>query len=273
MTESFSDSPRHLARESGFVESDGMQIYFEDYGCGEPIVLVHGWGSSLHSNWVRTGWLDALLPMRRVVVLDVRGHGESDKPLDQSAYGYANMSRDVLAIMDHLEIPKADLMGYSMGSCIGASLLGSSRTRFTSMILGGIGDETDESLANLPKIVAGLRAKDPARIEDPLSLGYRNFASADPRNDLEALARSALQIWPEGFPLRLIGPTATEIDLCVLVVNGADDHPYIDTVHELVEAIPSAELVVIPDHDHVSVIVAPRFKQEVLQFLDPSATL
>jgi hypothetical protein len=79
-TVTFSSSPRPLVRDSGFVESDGMRIYFEDFGSGEPIILVHGWGSNLHANWVRTGWVDALLPVRRVVALDVRGHGASDKP-------------------------------------------------------------------------------------------------------------------------------------------------------------------------------------------------
>jgi pimeloyl-ACP methyl ester carboxylesterase len=267
MGEIIAESTRHLGGKPGFVDSDGLRISFETFGTGAPIVLVHGWGSSLQANWVATGWVDALLPIRQVVALDVRGHGFSDKPHDQSVYSYKEMSRDVLSVMDHLEIPRADLMGYSMGSCIATALLGSDRTRFTSMILGGIGDENEQSLAMLPRIVAGLRAEDPAEIRDPVSLGYRSYALSDPRNDLEALALSALQIWPEGFPLQLIGPDVTDIELPVLVVNGADDDPYVKTVDRLVDAIPGAELVVIPDRDHVSVIEDPRFKQKVQSFL------
>jgi pimeloyl-ACP methyl ester carboxylesterase len=267
MGEIIAESPRHLDGKTGSVDSDGIKISYETFGTGTPIVLVHGWGSSLQANWVKTDWVDALLPIRQVVALDVRGHGASDKPHDQSVYSYEKMSRDVLCVMDHLEIPRADLLGYSMGSYMAASLLGTDRSRFTSMTLGGIGDESEQSLAMLPKIIAGLRADDPAQIEDAVSLGYRNYALSDPQNDLEALALSALQMWPEGFPLQLIGPGVTDIDIPVLVVNGADDHPYIETVDRLVDAIPGAELAVIPDRNHVSVIEDPRFKQKALSFL------
>jgi pimeloyl-ACP methyl ester carboxylesterase len=259
-----------IAQPTGFVDSDGFKIYYETFGTGDPIVLVHGWGSSLNGNWVRTGWVETLKATRRVVALDVRGHGESDKPRDQAVYGYARMSRDVLRVMDHLGIAKADFLGYSMGSFMGASLLGHARERFTSMILGGIGDETDDSLAVLPKIVAGLRAKDPTRITDPVGLAYRAFADSDPRNDLEALALSALQMWPEGFPLQLGGPGLADVNVPILIVDGANDHPYVDTVHKMVDAIPGVRLAVIPDRDHLGVVSDPRFKEHVLAFLgDP----
>ncbi len=259
--------PPPIAEPTGFVDSDGFQIRYETVGEREPIVLVHGWGSSLKANWVNTGWVEALKATRRVVALDVRGHGDSDKPHDQAVYSYARMSRDVLRVMDHLGIAKADFLGYSMGSFMGASLLGHARKRFTSMILGGIGDETDASLAVLPQIVAGLRATDPAQIKDPVGVAYRAYAASDPRNDLEALALSALQMWPEGFPLRLTGPKLADVDIPILIVNGANDHPYIDTVHTVIDAIPGAQLAVIPDRDHLSVIGDPRFKERVLAFL------
>ena len=255
------------APPTGFVDSDGFKIYYETFGQGKPIMLVHGWGSSLQGNWVNTGWVEALKPTRRVVALDVRGHGESDKPREQAVYSYARMSRDVLRVMDRLGIAKADYLGYSMGSFMGASLLRHARERFTSMILGGIGDETDESLAVLPNIVAGLRAKDPAEVTDPVGSGYRAYADSDPRNDLEALALSALQMWPEGFPLQLAGQGLADIEVPILIVNGANDHPYVDTVHKLVEAMPNARLAVIPDCDHLSVVGNPRFKEQALAFL------
>ena len=258
---------QYRSPRAGCVKSDGLEICFESFGQGTPIVLVHGWGSSLRGNWIDTGWVEALTSIRRVVALDVRGHGASDKPHDQAAYGYTKMSRDVLRVMDHLGIAKADFLGYSMGSFIGASLMGRSRERFTSMILGGIGDETDASLAVLPKIVTGLRADNPVEIKDPVSLGYRRYCDSDPRNDLEALALSALQMWPEGFPLQLIGPQAADITLPVLVVNGENDYPYIDTVHKMIDAIPGVQLAMISDRDHVSVIEDPRFREHVLEFL------
>jgi pimeloyl-ACP methyl ester carboxylesterase len=252
---------------AGFVDSDGLRIHYETFGDGHPIVLVHGWGSSLEHNWVKTGWVDTLTARRRVVALDVRGHGASDKPHDRAVYSYARMSHDVLRVLDHLGIAKTDFLGYSMGAFMGASLLGHVRERFTSMVLGGIGDETDQSLAALPKIVAGLRAEENAQLTDPVAKGYRAYARSDPRNDLEALALSALQMWPEGYPLKLAGSGLADVDMPILVVNGADDHPYIDTVHHLVSAIAGCRLAVIPDRDHLGVVTDPRFKDEVLAFL------
>jgi pimeloyl-ACP methyl ester carboxylesterase len=252
---------------TGFVDSDNLKIYYECVGEGHPIILVHGWGSNLKHNWVNTGWVETLKARRLVVALDVRGHGESDKPHDQSIYSYARMSRDVLRVLDHLRIAKADFFGYSMGSFMGVSLLGHARERFTSMILGGIGDETDQSLAILPRLVAGLRAEESSRLSDPVALAYREYARSDQRNDLEALALSALQMWPEGFPLQLGGPGLADVDIPVLIVNGANDHPYVDTVHRLVDAINGARLVVIPDRDHLGVVTDQRFKDSVLAFL------
>ncbi|MGD9724459.1 MAG: alpha/beta fold hydrolase [Pirellulales bacterium] len=256
-----------VAKPNGFVESDGLRIHYETFGQGDPIVLVHGWGSSLQGNWVDTGWVEALAAERRVVALDVRGHGDSDKPHDQAVYSYARMSRDVVRVMDHLGLAQADFLGYSMGSFMGASLLGQAHQRFTAMILGGIGDETDESLAVLPKIVAALRAEHPEQIMDPVGRAYRTYAGSDPRNDLEALALSALQMWPEGFPLQLTGPGSKDNPVPVLIVNGANDHPYIDTVPAVIAGIGNCQLAVIPDRDHLTVIRDPRFKERVLAFL------
>jgi pimeloyl-ACP methyl ester carboxylesterase len=257
-----------IREPKGFVESDGLKIYYESEGDGPTIVLVHGWGSSLQGNWVETGWVEALRPIRRVVMLDVRGHGASDKPHEQAVYSYSKMSRDVLAVMDHLGIERADYLGYSMGSCIGASLLGDAPRRFNKMILGGIGDETAESLVALPKIVAGLRAEKAEDIDDPIGAGFRAYATRDERNDMEALAVSALQMWPEGYPLKLIGSGASSIQTPILIVNGSDDHPYIDTVPTMLAALPSARLEVIPDCDHLATVIDPRFKEAVLQFLN-----
>jgi pimeloyl-ACP methyl ester carboxylesterase len=154
-----------------------------------------------------------------------------------------------------------------MGAFMGVYLLGRAGERFSSMVLGGIGDETDESLAVLPKIVAGLTAPDPALIAEPVGLAYRKFVDSDPRNDREALALAALQMWPEGFPLRLGGPGLAGVDIPVLIVNGANDRPYVDTAGGTVQAIAGCVLAVIPDRDHLGVVSDARFKERVLAFL------
>lgn len=250
-----------------FVESAGLQIHYECFGAGRPIVLAHGWGSDLRHNWLETGWVDALRATRRVIALDCRGHGLSDKPHAQALYSYREMSRDVLRVMDRLQIARADFLGYSMGSFMGACLLGDAPQRFSAMLLGGIGDETPESADACRAIAAGLRAPRAEAIVDPLGRAARAFVAANPHSDLEALALSALQMWPEGYPLRLAGTRLSELDLPVLVVNGADDQPYVRSDERLVAAIPGARLVRIPGRDHLSVVADPRFRAAVIGFL------
>jgi pimeloyl-ACP methyl ester carboxylesterase len=244
-----------------------MRIHFDVVGDGHPLVLVHGWGATAQRNWVDLGWVDRLAPLRRLVLMDVRGHGNSDAAASQTDYGYAAMGEDVLFVMDELAIAEADLFGYSMGAFIGVSLLGHHRDRFTSMVLGGIGDETEASAAVCHLIAASLRADDPGEIVDPVGRAYRRYVDADPSNDREALAMAALQMWPDGYPLALGGDGLADVDVPVLIVDGADDHPYVDTVGKLAEAIPGADLVTIPGTDHHTVVGDKRFKDAVVRFL------
>lgn len=218
-----------------------------------------------------TGWVEALQSERQVIALDVRGHGESDRPLRQGLYSYRTMAHDVLNLMDAFGISKADFMGYSMGAFMGAYLLGHHTERFTSMILAGIGDETEASIAIVGIIAEALRVEDVSAITNPIGVAYRRFVDRDPRNDRtgrEALALAALQMWPEGFPIELGGPGLSEVGIPVLIVNGAADSPYIDTDQDLAAAIPGAQLVTIPDQDHLGAVTDPLFKDKVLAFLE-----
>lgn len=252
---------------SGFATSGDLRIHYEVFGEGRPLVLVHGWSASIEFNWKQPGWIDALKSERQVIAIDIRGHGDSDKPHDPAAYGYAAMSEDVIAVMDHLGVKRADFVGYSLGADVGAVLMGHDAGRFTSFVLMGIGDEDDESLAMAPRIAAALRADDPSEVTDQEALLYRRIVDLDPRNDREALAVAALEMWPQGYPLKLIGDRVGDVAVPVLILNGANDVPYVATDDKLSAAIPGARLVEIPDADHLSVVIDPRFREEVLRFL------
>ena len=254
-------------RATGFCRSDGIRIYYEIYGEGRPIVLVHGWGADITTNWTALGWVHALQPLRQVIALDCRGHGRSEKPRDQKLYGYAAIARDVLALLDHLKLAKADYFGYSMGAFMGVHLLGHHQDRLTSMIMSGIGDESEESSKLGIPIADALRAKDPSTIRNQLGLAYRMYASSNPLNDLEALALSALQMWPEGFPIRLGGAGLAKVKIPVLIANGADDLPYVASDEKLRAAIPGAQLVRIPGANHLTAVGDPRLKEAVVAFL------
>lgn len=250
------------AQASGFVDSDGVKIHYETCGKGYPIVLVHGFAASIALNWAATGWIDALTPLRRVVALDCRGHGRSDKPHEPAAYDGDRMERDVLNVMDHLDIEKADLFGYSMGSFIALGLLAHHRERFTSVILGGAGNVLEGLPAAAGRSIAvGLAADDASTVADPVGLAFRMFAQLDANNDLKALAACA------GNPAPPIGASAfAAVDIPVLIVKGANDDVTGD-VHATAEAIPGARLVMIPERDHLTVVPDQRFKNAVLAFL------
>jgi pimeloyl-ACP methyl ester carboxylesterase len=248
---------------SGFFDSDGVKIHYQTFGQGKPIVLVHGFASSLEGNWVATKWVETLQPVRQVVALDCRGHGQSDKPHDPEAYGGENMAQDVLRLMDYLNIAKADLFGYSMGAGIAIYLLVHHRERFTSVILGGIGNVFQSTGGERARVIAdALLARDASQITDPVGVVFRAFAELDPNNDLEALAACALRVREP-----IDRADLADVDIPVLIVDGGND-VLARNPDELAAAIPGARLVIIPDRDHLTVVPDPRFKEEVLGFLE-----
>lgn len=249
------------------ARSEGLRINYEVWGAGRPVVLAHGWGADIRRNWADAGWVDALATDRRVIALDIRGHGQSDKPHDQRWYGYASMAHDVLAVLDDLGLPAADFVGYSLGAFSGMHLLGHHADRLTAAVLIGIGDETPDSIAAADDIAASLRADDPADIEHPLGRAYRSFVDADATSDREALAAAALEMWPQGFPLRIGGEGLGKVSNPVLVLNGADDRPYVESDEALVAAIPTAALLRVDGCDHLAGVWDPRFKDAVAAFL------
>ena len=139
-------------------DSDAVEIAYEVAGEGPPIVLVHGFAASIAMNWKTTAWFKTLTGAgRRVIALDCRGHGKSGKPHDPEAYRGGRMPDDVIRLMDHLSLERADLMGYSMGGMLSSYLLVHHPARFSSVVLAGIGGGA-----------IGRRAFDPEKIADAL---------------------------------------------------------------------------------------------------------
>jgi len=246
---------------SEFFSSDGLKIHYKSYGQGKPIILIHGWSSNIKGNWVDTKWVEALTPIRRVIALDCRGHGQSGKPHDQEAYSYKNMAQDVLNLMDHLNIIKADIFGYSMGAMIAVHLLGHHSERITSGILGGIGDDAQDG----HQIANALLAEDSSQISNPAGKAFRSFAELDPNNDLKALALIAHI--PENTFIQVGGAGLAKVKLPILIINGENDD-LIMNVDELAATIPGAKLILIHRRNHLSVIPDRRFKKEILSFLE-----
>src|SRR5262249_32176001 len=121
------------------VLSSGVRICFEDLGSGQPIVLLHGFTGSVVRHWRQSGWLDYLAQTHRVVAVDQRAHGDSDKPEAQDAYSVEILAGDVLAVLDVLSIPQSIVFGYSMGGLVTIQLLLNHRQRVAAAVIAGMG--------------------------------------------------------------------------------------------------------------------------------------
>jgi pimeloyl-ACP methyl ester carboxylesterase len=118
--------------------SGGVQIHYAMQGYGEPVILIHGLYSNGRLNWEQPGITALLAKHFEVITLDCRGHGRSDKPSADDAYG-TNMVEDVVRLMDHLNIRSARVAGYSMGGMIAMKLAVTHPDRVNAVVLGGMG--------------------------------------------------------------------------------------------------------------------------------------
>ena len=115
---------------------DGTKIHYEVEGAGSPLVLVHGFGGSLET-WRERGYVDALKNDLQLILIDARGHGQSDRPTNEEDYDWRSRVLDVVAVLGDLELEKAHLLGYSMGGAIAQSCNIYAPQRFHSLIIGG----------------------------------------------------------------------------------------------------------------------------------------
>jgi pimeloyl-ACP methyl ester carboxylesterase len=242
-------------------DSDGVEIVYDDVGEGPPVVLVHGFASSRHGTWKENGWYETLADAgRRVVAIDCRGHGESEKLHDPVAYGRNTMAEDVVRLLDHLSIPEADLMGYSMGGGISLRLLVNHPDRFNAVVPSGVGETVLGERERGDVIAEALEADDLDDVETQRGREFRIFA-ANRDNDLRALAAiqrsESAPIHPEQF---------ADVSQPVLVARGVDDE-LVGDPGPLADAIPGAESYAVPESDHLSTTDDPRYEEAVMEFL------
>jgi pimeloyl-ACP methyl ester carboxylesterase len=239
-----------------------VEIDFLDQGEGEPIVLVHGFASTKEVNWVEPSWTATLTAAgRRAIALDNRGHGQSTKLYDTADYHMPVMAEDVRALLDHLGLQRADIMGYSMGARIAAFLAVGHPQRVRSLILGGLGIKLVEG-AGLPDSIAqALEAPSLAAVSDPTGRTFRAFAEQT-RSDLRALAaciRGARQTLSRAQVASIAAP--------VLVAVGSKD-TVAGPAQALAALLPRGQALEIPDRDHMLTVGDKVFKAGVMRFLN-----
>jgi pimeloyl-ACP methyl ester carboxylesterase len=237
------------------------ELAFIDSGDGEPVVLVHGFASTKDVNWVYPGWVSALNKAgRRVIALDNRGHGQSTKLYEPEDYHTAKMAEDVRALLDHLGIDRADVMGYSMGARITAFLALDYPDRVRSAILGGLGIRLVEGVGLPATIADALEAPSLADVTEPVGRTFRAFAEQT-RSDLRALAACI-----RGSRQFLSRSDAARIAVPMLIAVGTRD-PIAGSPHELAALIPGSRAIDIPGRDHMLAVGDRAFKDAVLAFL------
>jgi pimeloyl-ACP methyl ester carboxylesterase len=238
-----------------------VEIAFLDEGEGEPILLVHGFASSKEFNWVNPGWFTTLKSAgRRVIAFDNRGHGQSTKLYDPADYHTERMVDDARALLDHLGLPRADVMGYSMGARIAAFLALAHADRTRSIVLGGLGLHLVDGVGLPESIAEALEAPSLADVTDPQGRMFRAFADQT-RSDRRALAaciRGSRQVMAREKAASIRTPT--------LIAVGTKD-PIAGSAEQLAAIMPKAGVLPIPGRDHMLAVGDKVFKAGVLQFL------
>lgn len=249
-----------------FFESDGLRIAYIDKAAegetkGVPILLIHGFASNHVVNWVNTLWVQTLTRAgRRVVALDNRGHGQSGKLYEPAAYDTVNMARDAVNLLDHLNIPKAVVMGYSMGARITAFIARDYPDRVEAAILGGLGDRLLQP-AGLPSGIAeALEAPSLDDVGDFTGRMFRNFAEQT-GSDLKALAACI-----RGSRQHLSEEEAAAISCPVLVAVGTMDK-ISGNGEILARHFLRGEFFEIPKRDHNQAVGDRLHRQAVVDYL------
>ena len=240
------------------VTLHGNDLHYVDAGDGDPVVFVHGLLGS-HQDW--TSLLADLSDRHRVLAPDLVGHGASAKLYEPAAYDSAIMAEDVRALLDHLGIARADVMGYSMGARITAFLALRHPRRARSAILGGLGIRLVDGVGLPLSIADALEAPSLADVADPTGRTFRAFAEQT-KSDLRALAACI-----RGSRQTLTREQAGAIAVPALIAVGTKDD-VAGSAQELAALMPQARALDIPDRDHMLSVGDRVFKAAVTDFLN-----
>ena len=255
-----------------FFDYDGCQLHYEDYGHGEPVLLVHGLGSSTLDWEEQTA---VLASQYRVIALDLRGHGRSDKPLEH--YSIAGFAEDASALIEHLKLDPVHLVGISMGGMLGFQLGVERPELLRSLTIVNSGPEVKAksfndcvqiakrwsfsrllSLETIAKGLGKLLFPKPEQVELRLKIERRW-----PRNDKRAYLSSLDAIIGWGVRNRL-----STITCPVLVISGDRDYTSVASKEAYVAELADARLVVIEDSGHATPMDQPAaFNAQLLNFL------
>ena len=261
-----------------FFDSNGVKIRYVEQGQGPAVVLIHGYTGTAERHWINPGVFADLAKDHRVIAVDCRGHGKSDKPRDPKAYG-REMGQDIVRLLDHLKIRRAHIVGYSMGAIIAGQLLTTHADRFLTATFvahhavrswTAKDDEEAEAWARdlegetpfKSLVLALLPAGAPVPSDEEIRTRMAPLVAA---NDVKALAaynrgRRAL--------------TVTDAELAAVrvptlgIIGSAD--PSAGTMRELKTFLPALSVVVVEGAEHGGergILRRPEFLPALREFL------
>lgn len=260
-----SDSTKkHAPRDGYFITSDSVRIHYLTKGEGSPVILIHGLSGTAYGNWFKNGVADSLAKYHFVVALDCRNHGLSDSP-DGGGLAWGS-AEDVIELMDHLDIKKAHLHGYSMGGGIVAHLMAQVPERIITASMGGYGIlETDSTW--IAKIPPESKGHDPQSQEAYAELlkAYTESKGMSEKETEDFINK------PRTERPRLVPPKLdidlTKVDFPVMAIIGEFDHPNAKS-HRMQRELKNFKLVILAGKSHNTAIMAGYMPQLYLDSLE-----
>lgn len=245
---------------------DGLELAYADVSHpgahNTPVLLIHGFASTIAVNWQHPGWFKTLGDAGyRVIAIENRGHGHSSKPHEVAAYDTDRMAADARALLDHLNIERAFVQGYSMGARISAFFARSHPERFLGLAMGGLGIHLIDGVGLPIGIAEALERIDPENITDPMQQMFRTFAERN-KQDLLALAACI-----RGSRQDLSREVVAGIAVPTICAVGTND-PVAGSPHPLVALMPNARAFDIVGRDHNLAVGDRTHRAAVLAFYE-----
>ena len=245
-----------------FVSNDGVRIRYEVEGKGAPLVLQHGLSDSLGS-WYEFGYVERLKTEYQLIMIEARGHGESDKPHESAAYDLKLMASDVLAVLDSLNLARVCYCGYSLGCRIGFELARHAPERIHAFMMGGHHPyfSSTEFYRNIFKDGLDAWLKVIETSAGPLTPSTRDRLLS---NDVEALRAVVANDRPD---ISDVLPTITK--RCRLFA-GSEDVQYYEKVKRAASELPNGDFVPLAGLNHFQTylrgdLIAPLLTPYILQ--------
>jgi pimeloyl-ACP methyl ester carboxylesterase len=241
--------------------SNGVEIAYEVWGEGSPILLIHGFASNAFVNWRDTHWVKVLNEAgHKVIAIDNRGHGQSEKLYDSALYSAPIMADDAVRLLDHLQIAEVDIMGYSMGARISAFVAMNYPSRVRRAVFAGLASRMITGVGGAEEIALALEVPSAADVADRGARGFRLFADQT-KSDRRALAACI-----RSSRVKIKETALSTISLPVLVIAGELDDVAGD-VGGLTQFIPNSKGVTLLNRNHMNAVGDRGFKDAVVEFL------